>query len=390
MLSRSESNASSPIWDSSDPQRRPPPLPMREELTLNHVDSLGKLSRTQSTSSHLYRQTNTKSPRIADEKIVDMIYNISETIKIISEDLHSLIDRSKDNASSLIDLKKNINATMCDQKIIDEIQTIITSQFQKITEKNECHGFQEELNEILQILNKNISTYNTQTQVLNDMNKRLEAIEIFQDKILSQKAETDHLISSYETSRQANLIEIEDIYRRKIEVTNELARLDTHVSHKRDALNQLEERMKTLEGRLMEIQLKLNKQKDENKKLNKLVTKKRIPSKLFGVSQNIRHFSLSDIHNRNPSVVTLASSPTMDKSLHSIDDFISHEKEKRKISWSKKVANAMGISFQHNKENSIEHLQNNEKSIVRDKRKNYPVSFGIKNTKAFRSFSTRV
>ncbi|KAG5513244.1 hypothetical protein PMAC_001614 [Pneumocystis sp. 'macacae'] len=394
MSSKTESNSSPLIWDSSDPLRRPPPLPMPEELALNHIDFPGKLSRTQSTSSHLYRQINVKQPQLSrigiDEKTIDIISNISEATKVIIEDLHFLIDRSKDNASALIDLKKNvINATTYDQKIINEIQNIITSQLKMVNEKDEHHLLQEKLDKVIQILNTNIC--GIQIQILNNIDKRLEAIEISQDKILSQKVEADNLVSSYEISKQANLIEIEDICRRKIEASTELARLDAHVVHKKSVLNQLEERMKMLENRLMEVQLKLNKQRDENKKLNKSTTKKVPHSKTSTIPQNNRHFSLSDIHNRNSSVVVLAPSTSIDKSSCNTDSIMIHEKEKRKISWSRKVANVMGLPFQHNnKENSAIYLQSNEKPTVQEKRKIYPINFGIKSTKAFRSFSTRV
>ncbi|CCJ30432.1 unnamed protein product [Pneumocystis jirovecii] len=400
MTPRTEQNGSPLIWDSSDPLRRPPPLPMPEELALSHVDSSGKLFRTQSTSSHLCRQINTKSPQLSrisiDEKTIDIVSNISETTKTIVEDLHFLIDRSKDNASTLIDLKKSvINATTYDQKIIDEIQNMITSQLQIISRKDEYQLLQEKLDKITQILNTNTSP-DAHTQMLSNINKRLEAIEITQNEVLSQKIETNNLISSYEISKQANLVEIEDICRRKLEVSTELARLDAHVSHKKSMLNQLEERMKMLENRLVEIQLKLNKQKDEkqkdeNRKLNKPIKKKALYPKVPTTPQNIRHFSLSDIHNRNPSVVALAPSTTMDKSPCNTDNLTVYEKEKRKTSWSRKVANVMGFPFQHNnKENSAVYLQSNEKPIVQEKRRNYPINFGVKSTKAFRSFSTRV
>ncbi|KAG5440130.1 hypothetical protein PCANB_001699 [Pneumocystis canis] len=397
MLSRSELNTSpSPIWDSADPQRRPPPLPMPEELSLNHVDSSGKLSRASSISSHLHRQVNTKSPQLfrlgTDEKVIDMIYKISETTKTVMEDLHSLVDRSKDNASTLSDLKKNINEITQDQKMINGIRELFATQLREIIDENKYHLFQEKLDEILKILDTILSTYVKQTQEpWTDISEKLKAIEACQEKILAQKIEINHLISSHETSQQANFKEIEDIYRRKIELSTELVQLDACIYHKKNSLSQLEERMKTLENRLMEIQLKLNKQKDENKKLTKQAIKKKTYPPKPSTPQNIRHFSLSDIHNRNPSAVTLTPSTCIDIASNNTDNLTICNKEKRKTSWSRKVANVMGFPFQHNnKENSAIFLQNNEKSIIQEKQKNYPINFGIKSTKTFRSFSTRV
>lgn len=370
---------------------------MREELTLNHVETNEKLSRTSSISSHLYRQLSTKSPshqvlRVgSDEKTIDAIHTISEATNKIIADLHSLIERSKDNAFSLLDLKQNIANVKCDQKIIDEIRSIVTLQSQTNNEENKCQAL-EKLDKILQVLDINNSTYNVQTQLLTDISKKLEAIEVFQEKLLSQKMGIDHLVSSYETLQQTNIKEMECIYRRKIEMSAELAQLDTNISHRKDMLNQLKERVEMLENRLGEIQLKLNKQREENKKLNgSSVIKKKTHQTLksSATSQNIRHFSLSDIHNRNPSVITLASSKGVN-STNNTDSTMIHEKEKRKISWSRKVANVMGLPFQHNnKENSVTFLQGNEKVAVQGKRRNYPSSFGIKSVKTFRSFSTR-
>ncbi|KAG5439376.1 hypothetical protein PCK2_000825, partial [Pneumocystis canis] len=220
----------------------------------------------------------------------------------------------------------------------------------------------------------------------------LEAIEACQEKILAQKIEINHLISSYETSQQINFKEIEDIYRRKIELSTEITQLDASIAHKKKALSQLEDRMKTLENRLMEIQLKLNKQKDENKKLSKpAIIKKKIHLPKSSTPQNTRHFSLSDIHNRNTSTVTPTPSEGVDISSCNGDQLAICNKEKRKISWSRKVANVVGFPFQHNnKENSAIFLKNSEKSTIQGKQGNYPVNFGIKNTKTFRSFSTRV
>ncbi|EMR10655.1 hypothetical protein PNEG_01354 [Pneumocystis murina B123] len=393
MSSRSELNTSpSPIWDSSDPQRRPPPLPMREEFTLNHIEGGGKLSRTSSISSHLYKQLGNKTSsqmlRIsADDKTADIVHSISETTSTILGDLRSLIERSKDNASALLDLKQNIIDAKRDQKIIDEIRAIVTFLPQENDKEEKCDIFKEKLDEILKILNTNTSFHNTETRLLTDINKKLEAIEAFQDRLFSQKLEINNLISSYETLQQTNITEMENMYSRKVEMSAELARLDAHISQKKDSLDQLKERVKILENRLEDIQLKFNKQKEENKKLNKSSKKKVHQSaKSPTTPQNIRHFSLMDIHNRNPSIVTLAPSTIMNSPNNT--DSVIDKKEKRKTSWSRKVVNAMGFQFQHNnKENSPVLSKNNELAI--QKKKNYPNNFGIKTAKTFRSFSTR-
>lgn len=396
MSSRSELNtSSSPIWDSSDPQRRPPPLPMREEFTLNHVEGGGKLTRTSSISSHLYKQlgpkTSSQMLRIStDDKTADIVHSISETTNTILGDLRSLIERSKDNASTLLDLKQSIIDAKRGQKIIDEIQAIITSNLPpQDNDKDEtCDIFKEKLDQILKILNTNTSFHNTETQLLTDINKKLEAIEAFQGKLFSQKLEINNLISSYETLQQTNITEIESMYSRKVEMSAELARLDAHIGHKKDSLDQMEERVKILENRLEDIQLRLNKQREENKKLNKSSKKKVHQSaKSPTTPQNIRHFSLMDIHNRNPSIVTLAPSTIMNSPNNM--DSITDKKEKRKTSWSRKVVNAMGFPFQHNnKENSPVFPKNNEE-LTTMKKKKYPNNFGTKTAKTFRSFSTR-
>ncbi|KTW25663.1 hypothetical protein T552_03523 [Pneumocystis carinii B80] len=395
--SRSESNTShSPIWDSSDPQRRPPPLPMREELTLNHIEGSVRLPRTSSISSNLYKQLGTKTSsqmlRIsADDKTADIVQSISETTNTILEDLRSLIERSKDNATALLDLKQNITDAKRDQKIIDEIRAIVTFPPQESSKEEKSDIFKEKLDKIMQVIDTNALFHNTETQLLIDINKKLEAIEAFQDKSFSEKLEINNLISSYETLQQTNIAEMENMYSRKVELSAELARLDTYISHKKDSLNKLKERVKKLESRLEDIQLRLNKQREENKKSNKSsVIKKKVKqsAKSPSTPQNIRHFSLLDIHNRNPSIVTLAPSTVMNSPNNT--DSISDKKGKRKTSWSRKVVNVMGLPFQHNnKENSPALLKNNEELAIQKKKK-YPNNFGIKTVKTFRSFSTRI
>ncbi|KAK9474622.1 uncharacterized protein V1510DRAFT_360341 [Dipodascopsis tothii] len=139
-----------PMWDSSDPERRPPPLPLSDSPVLAPAGSsptrasplyAGNRSRTSSPtkfpglSSAAERETAAGIADMSQQlvKLLDIATGIDATsrhsdvtIQRAEMQVDSLLRRSKDNASDLVALKENIhNTESALRKQVQELKAVL-------------------------------------------------------------------------------------------------------------------------------------------------------------------------------------------------------------------------------------------------------------------------
>ncbi|KAK9459125.1 uncharacterized protein V1516DRAFT_628905 [Lipomyces oligophaga] len=199
------------MWDSSDPERRPPPLPMAEStgLPASPVRNSPFLtsSPARSKQSQISPVRSILKPANSYEtdlihlinKLHDQILEIDETtrssdytIRKAEKEVESLLRRSKDNAVDLVTLKDKVYNT----------ETMLNKQFTNIVQTMSKNSTDT-------ILNFVQSRIEAEHSVVKDLNIKLTDVKaILQEQSSSlQKLVQYKLAQSSETSRHASDLE---------------------------------------------------------------------------------------------------------------------------------------------------------------------------------------
>lgn len=317
--SSSSSFNRAPIWDSSDPSRNPPPIPM-PETGYKRTSVAGSRSRSDLQDF----QEGGVSAHLKDLKML---------VNMVQEEMSSLTRRSKDNASELGLLKTATHTRDEDIRLVmhdirndlrsDTTRESILSSLREVQEQIHAQGVTHSKIEALQ---SHLHDYASKADNLEcKLLDLLDEILISTKKeaspsdppilelIYSQLEETSKRLTAFvanhnaiEISTKDALREFESLSRKKLAAAAELTSLETAVSIRKEELAELERRAYCLEDRLLNTALE---------KSRELLLSRPDPAPLFSngkksvqlKSSNLkspnsmsrRHFSLSQIANPN-------------------------------------------------------------------------------------------
>lgn len=135
------------MWDSNDPMRNPPPLPVSPQMlkikntNVSRSTSPGKLAFTQVDNGEVEYQL--KRLVESQSSLKKTILNIENSVKTTQIDLENLVSRSTNNNSHLKDLLQNVSGSnvnsLTEDKIEKVFQDSISPILKDLSNLNESH-----------------------------------------------------------------------------------------------------------------------------------------------------------------------------------------------------------------------------------------------------------
>lgn len=321
-------NKSKSMWDSGDPNRNPPPLPVSPQMIRINPNknkpaspsSVGKLQFATIDNSEVEHQLK----RIIDAQanLRSIVVGVDTSVKQTQLDLENLVERSSNNNSHLKDLVSNVKAsvsgdqpTLSEEKVkaiikealnsinehtrsFDAAQKDIVAKIDslkvKLGEPNESYtNLLQEINasvsEMAQEINSIKSSHGEHSQLLTSLDSKFKSRDIDTGKLHSSLEGSNKSVSEHLTKIESIIADLglQNFYEKSLEKHESiLNKLD---SNSKDSLDKDISEIKSLnENFTKEIQESISKAQDGHTnrlaEITTLVTA--LQSKLAGSEEN--------------------------------------------------------------------------------------------------------
>lgn len=199
-------NKSKSMWDSGDPNRNPPPLPVSPQMIRINPNknisaspsSVGKLQFATIDNSEVEHQLK----RIIDAQanLRSIVVGVDTSVKQTQLDLENLVERSSNNNSHLKDLVSNVKSSVsAEQPTLSEekVKSIITEALESFGEHTRSFDIlQKDVSDRIESLKSNLSEPNeSYISLLEELKLSLAELTQQMDQIKSSHHEHSQLLT---------------------------------------------------------------------------------------------------------------------------------------------------------------------------------------------------